>query len=311
MSDEFRVKSAILLSAGFATRLSPLSAILPKALFPVLNVPLIRRWLEKLAGLGVERVVVNVHYLAEKLEGYLDGVRSDFPRLDVIISREREILGTGGGIKKAAGLLEEPFFVLNSDIYTDLSLDELSKNFFSHGDLLGTIALGGFPGGTVSVGEGGRVLAFRAEGRAPGELSRLHGLGVMLLSPAVPPLLPDGFSDVIEDLNPLLGKGGRMTSVPLGRAFWSDMGTPGDYYRLNSVLAAGGRFVDEGAKVEGESSGFLVAGAGARVEKGARVENCVFWPGAVAESGSELSSVIVAGRARSGLKMRGGVVTGL
>jgi MurNAc alpha-1-phosphate uridylyltransferase len=81
---------------------------------PVVGKPLIDYAIDFLAASGVEKIVVNSHYFAEMLEGYLQK-RSNVPQ--IIISRETEVLETGGGIKNALPILgESPFFVVNSDV---------------------------------------------------------------------------------------------------------------------------------------------------------------------------------------------------
>jgi mannose-1-phosphate guanylyltransferase len=298
----------MLLSAGLATRLAPLSGVRPKALFPVLNRPMLRYWLERLVDVGVRRAVVNVHWLPDMVEGKIEEWRASFPTLEIVISREEGLLGTGGGIKNAERHFDGPFFVLNTDIHTDFPLEELAGSYFKDGEPLATLAVAEGRGGTVSVGEGGDVLAFRAGGQVAGEARRSMGLGLMVLSPDAIAGMREGNSDIIVRLDGLIKAGGKVSTVSTD-ARWSDIGTVTDYYNLNFGLAKGGRYVEEGARILGESEGFLAAEAGAVVEEGAMVENCILWNGAVVESGCTLRSMIVAGRVRSGVKMSGGVIT--
>jgi mannose-1-phosphate guanylyltransferase len=300
----------MLLSAGCGSRLLPLTSIRPKPLFPVLNRPMLKIWLDKLAAFGVRRTVVNAHYMAPMIVSSLEEWRGGHPDMEVIVSVEKGALGTGGGLKKASGHFPGPFFVVNSDIYTDFPLSALEEAFLSGAGPAAALACGNYPGGTVSAGAGGRVLAFRSPDRAPGEEERLYGLGLMALDPDVLKSAPEGASDIIEVLGGLLAKGAEALAVRAPGVFWADMGTAPDYYRLCSYLARGGRFVEEGADVRSETSGFLQAGAGCVAEPGAFLENCVLWPEARVEAGCVLKSMIVAGRARAGVKMSGGVVTG-
>lgn len=106
-------QAAMVLAAGFGERMRPLTAHRPKPMVAVAGKPLLDHVLDRLAEAGVERAVVNVHYLADQIERHVAGRTR--PR--VAVSDERaQILGTGGGVVKALPLLGDvPFFHLNSD----------------------------------------------------------------------------------------------------------------------------------------------------------------------------------------------------
>jgi N-acetyl-alpha-D-muramate 1-phosphate uridylyltransferase len=108
-----KIKKAMVLAAGYGTRLKPLTERMPKPLVPVAGKPMIEYALDKLIAYGIEEVVVNVSHHKEQLLGYL----SAFKSLCFKISEEAEPLETGGGLKKALPLLgSEPIFTINSDI---------------------------------------------------------------------------------------------------------------------------------------------------------------------------------------------------
>ena len=111
------IKKAMLLAAGYGTRLKPLTDRVPKPLVPVAGKPMIQYALEKLQAYGIQEVVINVSHLKEQLVAWL----ADRKSLAVTLSVETEPLETGGGLKKALPLLgDEPVFVINSDIiWTD------------------------------------------------------------------------------------------------------------------------------------------------------------------------------------------------
>lgn len=105
--------TAMVMAAGLGKRMRPLTASQPKPLVRVGGKPLIDYSLDGLANAGVARAVVNVHYLADALEAHL-AARKKGPA--ITISDERDLLlETGGGMVKAAPLLPDPFFCLNSD----------------------------------------------------------------------------------------------------------------------------------------------------------------------------------------------------
>jgi MurNAc alpha-1-phosphate uridylyltransferase len=105
--------TAMILAAGMGKRMRPLTATQPKPLVRVAGKSLIDHALDKLETAGVTNAVVNVHYLADALEGHL-AVRKTGPA--VTVSDERDLLlETGGGMVRAAARLPDPFFCLNSD----------------------------------------------------------------------------------------------------------------------------------------------------------------------------------------------------
>jgi N-acetyl-alpha-D-muramate 1-phosphate uridylyltransferase len=105
--------SAMVLAAGLATRLRPLSRARPKALMEVAGKTLLDHALDRLAEVGVERAVVNTHHLADQIERHLAGRK----RPAIALSHEPEILDSGGGIAKALPLLGSgAFYVVNAKI---------------------------------------------------------------------------------------------------------------------------------------------------------------------------------------------------
>ena len=116
-----RPMTAMVLAAGLGTRMRPLTDDRPKALVEVGGRALIDHVLDRLAGAGVRRAVVNVHAFADQLEAHLAG-RAD---LEIVISDERAaLLETGGGLRKARPLLgEAPILAANIDtLWTDATL---------------------------------------------------------------------------------------------------------------------------------------------------------------------------------------------
>ncbi|MGE0120608.1 MAG: phosphotransferase [Dongiaceae bacterium] len=104
---------AMVLAAGFGTRLRPITDTVPKPMVTVAGKPMIDTVIDRLAAVGVGEIVVNTHHLAEVIETHLKARRQ--PR--ITFSREREILETGGGIKQALPLLgAQPFYVVNGKI---------------------------------------------------------------------------------------------------------------------------------------------------------------------------------------------------
>ena len=107
------VTTAMVLAAGLGTRMRPLTLTRPKCLVTVNGKTLMDHMLDRLAGAGVTRVVVNVHAFADMLEAHLKTRRD----VEIVISDERaRLMETGGGVRQALHLLgDAPFIVCNTD----------------------------------------------------------------------------------------------------------------------------------------------------------------------------------------------------
>jgi NDP-sugar pyrophosphorylase family protein len=151
----------MILAAGLGTRLRPLTETLPKALVEVGGVPMLERIARRLVAAGADRLIVNVHHLAEAVEAFLAGAELG---AEVLVSREEAApLGTGGGVARAAPLFrgDAPFFLHNVDIVTDADLGGLwAAHAGSGGHRAGS---GGHAGAGAHSGPG--ALATLAVGR--------------------------------------------------------------------------------------------------------------------------------------------------
>ena len=108
-------KTAMVFAAGLGTRMRPITETLPKPLVKVGGRALIDHCLDRLAENGVERAIVNVHWLADQIEAHLAARRA--PK--IVISDERaKLLDQGGGIKRALPMIgDEPFLICNTDAF--------------------------------------------------------------------------------------------------------------------------------------------------------------------------------------------------
>lgn len=115
---------AMILAAGLGTRMRPLTEHTPKPLLCVAGKPLIEYHIEGLVAAGISELVINLAYLGEKIEAHLgDGKRYG---VQIAYSREGEPLNTAGGIAKALPLLgEEPFILVNGDVWSDYPFQQL------------------------------------------------------------------------------------------------------------------------------------------------------------------------------------------
>lgn len=110
------IDSAFILAAGKGTRLRPHTDTMPKPMVPIAGTSIIMRTIEKLRGAGVKKIIVNTHHLADVIESHLAQIQDP----QIIISREEELLDTGGGVKHALHHFgDAPFFIVNGDALWD------------------------------------------------------------------------------------------------------------------------------------------------------------------------------------------------
>ncbi|MBF0293466.1 MAG: NDP-sugar synthase [Nitrospinae bacterium] len=308
--------NAMILAAGFGTRLLPHTLRLPKPLFPVLGETLLGIAIQSVLKARPGKVVVNTHHLPEKIAQYINS--RDFG-VEIIVTREDEILGTAGGIKHAEPWLRgDDFIVLNSDIIMEPPWDALISAHKKTG-AVATLALRANPDttryGTINVNEGGEITRF-LDTRAPTHTRNGHVLmftGASVISPAIFDLIPAGRAVDIsgEVYKPLVTKGGRLYGVVTDSP-WRDVGTVADYHATvmdalrdlrepvidakvpASAFIANPVYIEKGATI-GELCHIGPNAAihgGAVIEKGARLTNCVVLPESVVEGGTLVTECV-------------------
>lgn len=115
---------AMILAAGFGTRLKPFTETHPKALIPYHGKPMILHQIERLKKAGIDEIIVNAHHFSEQIIDYFSN--NKFGIKGSVITEE-DILGTGGGILNAKELLMGggSFVVINVDVDTDMNLNRM------------------------------------------------------------------------------------------------------------------------------------------------------------------------------------------
>lgn len=279
----------MVLCAGLGTRLRPLTDVRAKPLVPVGDRPALGHILGPLRAAGVPRAVVNAHHLAAQV--------GDFVRAqgwDVVLSEEAELLGTGGGLERAAGLLGPgDVLVWNGDILAELDVVALAAEH-RHA---ATLVVQPLPAGEGPVGldADGHIVRLRTA-RFDEEVSGAQFLGIYVLGAELRGHLPR-VGGVIEDvLVPALARGLVLGTFRYDGA-WYDIGSMAAYLAANAAwLAARGlpSWVGAGARVHpGVVLEGAVVGEGAVVRGEGVVARSVIWPGATAEA--PLSGAVVTG----------------
>ncbi len=224
----------MILAAGFGTRLKPITDYIPKPLVPILNKPLIEYTIDLLARHKITDIYINLHYLMDSLATYLgDGKKYG---VKITYSKEKEILGTGGGIKKCEKFLKDgPFLVINSDILLDIDLFDLIQKHEESG-ALATMVLRKHPEskkyGEFSVDENGLIVNFLGKGE---NISNHYMFtGVHLLEPEVFNYLETSrFSSIIDSFYRKAFDDGKALLGYIMEGYWSDVGTLDNYLQTS------------------------------------------------------------------------------
>jgi len=220
-------KTAMVLAAGFGTRMRPLTDRMPKPLVSVAGKTLLDHVLDRLTEAGVERAVVNVHHFAEQMIDHLES-RND-PR--IVISDERGLLlDTGGGVLKALPELgEAPFFHLNADtIWIDGVRPNLARlaEAFDAARMDALLLLAPTAGSVGYAGRGDFSMASdgRLRKRAEREVAPFVYAGAAILTPALFAGSPAGAFSLTR-LFERAADAGRLHGLRL-EGLWMHVGTP-------------------------------------------------------------------------------------
>jgi mannose-1-phosphate guanylyltransferase len=272
---------ALVLTAGLATRLRPLSGVRAKAAMPIAGVPIAARILRWLRAAGITRVVLNLHHRPESIAAIV-GDGSQFG-LHVRYSWEPVILGSAGGPRHALPLLDaDRFFIVNGDTLTDVDLRGVADRHLASGAEVTMAVVAGDVDryGGVLVGRDGRVGGFGKT--APGWRA-LHFIGVQAVNADVFWPLPDGApSETVRTLYPrvLQQRPGAIAACESSAEFL-DVGTARDY--LSTVATISAR----------EQRPFDI-GADCEIAADAHLERTIVWDRVTIGAGASLINCVVA-----------------
>ena len=208
---------AMILAAGRGERLRPLTDRLPKPLAPIGGEPLLAQQLRWLRRAGIEDAVINLHHLGDRIEARIGDGRGSGVR--VRYSREAKLLNTGGGVKAALPLLgEQPFLLLNGDIWTDYPFQRLLRRRPDAAHLVLKPRPSHRPVGDFGL---------------DGELARRQGnatddlvfCGIAVVHPGIFRNAPEGPFNIARELYFAAANAGRLTGERFDGA-WFDIGSP-------------------------------------------------------------------------------------
>jgi NDP-sugar pyrophosphorylase family protein len=243
---------AMILAAGLGTRLHPLTDDRPKALVTVAGRTLLEIALARLRSFGVGEVIVNAHHFAEMIADYLKANDNFGMRIEV--SREEELLDTGGGLKQAAhffledgGNTQEPFILHNVDVLSNIDLASMVR-FHKERNALATLA--------VQQRETSRYLLFDEQGQLCGRRAGQDGevewarpaaqtqalafSGIHVLSPKIFAKMEEqGAFSIIPAYLHLAAQGEKVLAFRADGCYWRDLGRPESIAQAAQDLSSG------------------------------------------------------------------------
>jgi NDP-sugar pyrophosphorylase family protein len=279
---------AIVLSAGYGTRLWPLTEDRTKPAIPILGKPLVGYVAEYLAGYGIDEIVVNLHHRPESVRRALgDGSRFGV-RLHYV--EEPVILGTSGALDNTREFFErETFVVVNGKIITDIDLNAAIETHRRMNAIATLVLLPNVRRERFSVveTEAGRIKGF---GRMPVETDEapLMFTGIHIMEPRILEYVPRGvFSDSVTDVYPKAMANGEIVAAHVAAGKWRELSTLKRYLDISVELL----------REEGKS---LVAGANASISPTAAVTESVLWDHVEVDAGARINRAVLADKVKIG-----------
>ena len=229
---------ALVLTAGLATRLRPLSDVRAKAAMPVAGTPIIARILQWLSRAGIRDVVLNLHHKPETITSVV-GDGSQFG-LRVRYSWERVVMGSAGGPRRALPLLDaHRFLIVNGDTLTNCDLGAVALHHVDTGARVTMAVVDGDVQryGGVIVDNGNRVRGF---GKPGVDTRAFHFIGVQAVDADVFATVPDDEpSETVKMLYPqLIAQDADAVRACHSDAEFLDVGTARDYLATVATIAA-------------------------------------------------------------------------
>ncbi len=287
-------RRALILAAGLGTRLRPLTWKTPKPLMTVWGEPLLDHAIRLLGSFGVTEFAINLHWRSEALLGHL---ARRWPAIDFRLSREEQILGTGGALLPLRDFLEteETFWVFNADVLASFDGAALLQQH-RRSKALATLWLTDHSGPrTVELTADGTIATFRSQRAAsPGTWTFT---GIHLLSGDIYRYLSSRTpSGIVEAYERALAAGERIAGGTLPDTWWADGGTPTAILQIHREIRQrhqqnlpGGQYYNPALDQHGSACVAPTAICAPNVE----LDDCVIGPDARIAAGVRLRHCIV------------------
>lgn len=235
---------AMILAAGFGTRLRPLTDKVPKPMVPILNRPILEHSIHLLRTHGIHDITVNLHHLPEMIKDHF-GDGKDFG-VQLHWSHEPEILGTAGGIKKAQEFLDgEAFLVINSDVVVDIDLSKVIAFHKAQGSALTLVVREGDSPeqcDPIEVDDNDRIVHMvgTSSMNLPDDTTRVLFTGIQVMEPGIFDRIPENkFYGTTTDVFPGMLEDELPMFAYWHSDYWKDIGTIQSYLDVHKDLLDG------------------------------------------------------------------------
>lgn len=288
---------ALLLAAGYGTRLRPLTDFIPKPLTLFMGRPILDIAYDQVQAAGIHKVAVNTHHLADIVKAHTQKLA--LPRQPIHLSQEEVILGTGGSINPIREWIgDDDLLIFNGDIVSSVELKELRQSFQTAQPKAAMVLIPYKEGTTPVWTSQDRVVAI---GGNESLGKKRTFAGIHIISKGFIDIMPKtGFFSIIDTYQKLLQDDEAIQAFEHD-GFWADLGVPHDYLEAHVQFwgenkrteLAGALHLDEslwdydeqqqslfvGSKrLEGVTRSF-VFGATGGWEAGALLDQCIVYPG--------------------------------
>lgn len=220
----------VLMVGGLGTRLHPLTENTPKPMLKVGNKPILQTIVEKFAEYGFINIIMCVNYKSHIIEDYFGDGSAFGVNIEYVLEEQR--MGTAGALSLLRSVPNEPFFVMNGDLLTNVNFEHL-LDYHTSQNALATMCVREYdfqvPYGVVNINEG-KITSIIEKPVHKFFVSA----GIYMLSPETLNMIPKNeFYDMPTLFEKIIVSEGRASSFPI-HEYWLDIGRMDDYERANS-----------------------------------------------------------------------------
>lgn len=218
---------AVIMAGGMGTRLKPITNIIPKALVPIGEKPIIQIIIEKLVKTGVKDFYISVNHKHEMIRNYIDNLPDKNYQVSYI--HEDRPLGTAGSLYLLKGKINTPFIVSNCDILIDQDYSEVYNYHIENENEITVISAlihYSIPYGTLETGPDGILESFKEKP----DITFQVNTGMYILEPHLIDEIPENdLFHITHLIEKVKNRAGKIGVFPVSEKSWIDIGKWTEY----------------------------------------------------------------------------------